>query len=69
MRRNASFADLLHYLGERSDRIALLRSREEALGAIESPSERSARITLLADLADARAANRPLRRSPRCAST
>lgn len=48
-----AFADLLYYLGERSDRIALLRSRDEALGAIESPSERSARITLLGDLADA----------------
>ncbi len=49
-----AFADLLYYFGERGDRIALLRSREEALGAIESPSERSARITLLCDLADAR---------------
>ncbi len=45
-----SFADLLYYLGERGDRVALLRSRDEALGAIESPSERSARLTLLADL-------------------
>jgi len=33
-----SFADLLYYLGERSDRVALLRSREEGAGAIESPS-------------------------------
>src|SRR5579862_2185304 len=48
-----SFADLLYYLSDRSDRLALLRSREEAVGAIESPSERSARITLLSDLADA----------------
>jgi transcription-repair coupling factor (superfamily II helicase) len=47
-----AFADLLYYLDERSDLIALLRSRDEAVGAIESPSERSARITLLADLAD-----------------
>ncbi len=47
-----AFADLLHYLGDRSDRLALVRSREEAPGAIDSPSERSARITLLADLAD-----------------
>src|SRR5579863_10424675 len=45
-----SFADLLYYLGEKSGRVALLRSREEALGAIESPSERSARLTLLAGL-------------------
>jgi transcription-repair coupling factor (superfamily II helicase) len=45
-----AFADLLYYLGERTHGIALLRSREEALGAIESPSERSARVTLLADL-------------------
>jgi transcription-repair coupling factor (superfamily II helicase) len=44
------FADLLYYLGDRSDIVALLRSRDEALGAIESPSERSARATLLADL-------------------
>ncbi|HZY95944.1 MAG TPA: transcription-repair coupling factor [Candidatus Cybelea sp.] len=47
-----SFADLLYYLGEHSERVALLRSREEAIGAIETPSERSARMTLLADLAD-----------------
>jgi transcription-repair coupling factor (superfamily II helicase) len=45
-----SFADLLYYLGEDADRVALLRSRDEALGAIESPSERSARLTLLGDL-------------------
>jgi transcription-repair coupling factor (superfamily II helicase) len=47
-----SFADLLYYLGECNDRVALLRSREEAVGAIETPSERSARMTLLADLSD-----------------
>jgi transcription-repair coupling factor (superfamily II helicase) len=47
-----AFADLLYYLGEGSDLIALLRSRDEAVGAVESPSERSARATLLADLAD-----------------
>src|SRR5271169_1675443 len=34
------FADLLYYLAERGDLIALLRSRDEAVGAIESPSER-----------------------------
>jgi transcription-repair coupling factor (superfamily II helicase) len=48
-----TFADLLYYLGEdRSDELALLRSRDEAMSAIESPSERSARMTLLADLTD-----------------
>ncbi len=47
-----AFADLLYYLGEdEAQTIALARSRDEALGAIESPSERSARMTLLADLA------------------
>src|SRR5580704_5375571 len=48
------FADLLYYLGERGDRVALLRSRDEAVGAIETPSERSARMTLLAELTDGR---------------
>ncbi|HTU69753.1 MAG TPA: transcription-repair coupling factor [Candidatus Baltobacteraceae bacterium] len=48
-----AFADLLYYLNEEEpDEVALLRSRDEALGAIESPSERSARMTLLADLAN-----------------
>ena len=47
-----AFADLLYYLGEdEPEQVALLRSRDEALGAIESPSERSARMSLLADLA------------------
>ena len=47
-----AFADLLYYLAEdEPEHVALLRSRDEALGAIESPSERSARMTLLADLA------------------
>ena len=47
------FADLLYYLEEDEPRsLRLLRSREEAVGAIESPSERSARMALLADLAD-----------------
>jgi len=46
-----TFTDLTYYLGETADgSVALLRSREETLGAIESPSERSARMTLLADL-------------------
>jgi transcription-repair coupling factor (superfamily II helicase) len=47
-----TFADLLYYLEERGEQVALVRSRDEALGAIESPSERSARMTLLADLID-----------------
>jgi transcription-repair coupling factor (superfamily II helicase) len=46
-----AFADLLYYLGEPEPRtVALLRSREESAGALESPTERSARISLLADL-------------------
>ena len=50
-----AFADLLYYLGEREPvEVALLRSRDEAIGAIESPSERSARMTLLEDLASDR---------------
>jgi len=48
-----AFADLLYYLGEDDPKtVALLRSRDESIGALESPSDRSARITLLADLAD-----------------
>jgi transcription-repair coupling factor (superfamily II helicase) len=47
------FADLLYYLEEEEPRtVRLLRSREETVGAIESPSERSARMALLAELAD-----------------
>jgi transcription-repair coupling factor (superfamily II helicase) len=46
-----TFTDLTYYLGEHEPKsVALLRAREETLGAIESPSERSARMTLLADL-------------------
>jgi transcription-repair coupling factor (superfamily II helicase) len=46
-----AFADLLYYLGEDEARTpALLRSRSETLGTIEGPSERSARMSLLADL-------------------
>jgi transcription-repair coupling factor (superfamily II helicase) len=46
-----TFTDLTYFFGERdSQSVALLRAREETLGAIESPSERSARMTLLADL-------------------
>jgi len=48
------FADLLYYLRdeERRETVALLRARDENAGTIESPSERSARMTLLADLAE-----------------
>ncbi len=47
------FADLLYYLEEDEPRsVRLLRLREETVGAIESPSERSARMSLLAELAD-----------------
>jgi len=50
-----AFADLLYYLTENEPlEVALLRSRDEALGAIESPSERSARMTLLDDLSNKR---------------
>jgi transcription-repair coupling factor (superfamily II helicase) len=46
-----TFTDLLYYVGDPQTRsVALLRARDETLGAIESPSERSARMTLLADL-------------------
>ena len=50
------FGDLLYYLGEPEPRtVALLRPRDEAIGALESPSERSARMTLLSEIADGRA--------------
>ena len=46
-----TFADLLYYLGTGAEeRVALLRARDESVGAMTSPSERSARMTLLADL-------------------
>jgi transcription-repair coupling factor (superfamily II helicase) len=46
-----TFADLLYYLGEgENGPVALMRPRDESIGALESPSERSARVTLLADL-------------------
>ncbi|HEY5257881.1 MAG TPA: transcription-repair coupling factor [Candidatus Baltobacteraceae bacterium] len=46
-----AFADLLYYLGEReAGTLALVRSRDESVGALESPSERSARMTLFDDL-------------------
>jgi transcription-repair coupling factor (superfamily II helicase) len=52
-----TYADLLYYLGERESvpqRVALLRSRGESFGAIESASERSARVGLFEALADGR---------------
>ena len=48
-----TFADLTYYLGGSAD-VALARARDESIGAIESPSERSARMTLFADLASGR---------------
>jgi len=46
-----TFTDLTYYFGEKEPRsVALLRARDETIGAIESPSERSARMSLLADL-------------------
>ncbi|HEY0615496.1 MAG TPA: transcription-repair coupling factor, partial [Candidatus Elarobacter sp.] len=47
-----TFTDLTYFFGgeREASRVALLRPRDETLGAIESPSERSARMTLLADL-------------------
>ncbi len=44
-----TFADLTYYLGEEIP--TLVRPREESVGVIQSPSERSARMTLFADLA------------------
>ena len=44
------FADLSYYLGSRGPSVALVRPRDETVGALDSPSERSARMTLLADL-------------------
>ena len=45
-----TFADLTYYLNEDVANLALVRPREESVGVIESPSERSARMTLFADL-------------------
>ncbi len=44
-----TFADLTFYLAGRE--LALVRPRGESAGALDSPSDRSARMTLLADLA------------------
>jgi transcription-repair coupling factor (superfamily II helicase) len=48
-----TFADLLYYLGLETSEggtVALMRPRDESIGALESPSERSARMSVLADL-------------------
>jgi transcription-repair coupling factor (superfamily II helicase) len=47
-----TFADLSYYLA--GVPLALVRPREETIGAIESPSERSARMSLFADLLSAK---------------
>jgi transcription-repair coupling factor (superfamily II helicase) len=48
-----AFTDLLYFLEEDEARsVSLLRSRDEAVGVLESPSEHSARMAMLADLAD-----------------
>jgi len=48
-----TFADLLYYLAERgSSAVALVRPRDESAGVMESPSERSARMSLYSDLCD-----------------
>jgi len=47
------YADFLYYAGGEAERsVALLRAREDPFGALESPSERSARIALFDALAD-----------------
>ncbi|MBV9270221.1 MAG: hypothetical protein JO165_03950, partial [Candidatus Eremiobacteraeota bacterium] len=48
-----TFADLLYYLGD-DEALSFVRPRDETIGAIEGPSERSARMALLAELLDAR---------------
>jgi hypothetical protein len=46
-----TFADLSYYVGEdEPSTVALFRPRDETVGALASPSERSARMGLLADL-------------------
>ncbi len=46
-----TFADLTYYLSDgAASAAALVRPRDETVGALESPSDRSARMTLLADL-------------------
>jgi transcription-repair coupling factor (superfamily II helicase) len=46
-----TFTDLIYFLGEKdAQSVSLMRPRDETIGALESPSERSARMTLFADL-------------------
>ncbi|MBC5810618.1 MAG: hypothetical protein GIW95_07180, partial [Candidatus Eremiobacteraeota bacterium] len=45
-----TFADLTYYLSGAETDVVLVRPREESVGVIESPSERSARMALLGDL-------------------
>jgi len=53
-----TFTDLAYYLGVEEERtgtqspwtLSLVRPRDESIGALESPSDRSARIALFADL-------------------
>jgi transcription-repair coupling factor (superfamily II helicase) len=48
-----AFTDLLYFLEEDEARsVSLLRSRDEGVGVLESPSEHSARMAMLAELAD-----------------
>ncbi len=44
-----TYADLTYYLDD-GPALALVRPREDGIGVLENPSERSARMTLLADL-------------------
>jgi len=48
-----TYADLTYYMGTDAP-LALVRPREDGIGVLENPSERSARMTLLADLASGR---------------
>ncbi len=48
-----TYADLTYYLDD-GPALALVRPREDGIGVLENPSERSARMTLLADLAAGR---------------
>ncbi len=48
-----TFTDLLYYLSDaEAGTVALMRPRDETIGAIDSPSERSARMALFADLCE-----------------
>ncbi len=48
-----TFTDLLYYLSDaEAGTVQLMRPRDETVGAIESPSERAARMSLFADLCE-----------------